>query len=90
MGADKYLRTVIWNAFWKWVKSWKQNCKEIKKMKKHNITLVNDNLAFCTVCKGGEGELTTECCGRPLAEEERNRIYKIGNLDFINSKWTKK
>jgi len=56
-------------------------------MREHNITLVQDNLAFCEVCKAGEGELTTECCGRPMTEEERNRVYKIGDLDFINGKW---
>ena len=58
--------------------------------REHDITLVRGDLAFCKVCKAGEGELTTECCGRRRSEEERNRVYKIGNLDFINGKWTKK
>lgn len=56
----------------------------------HKIELVNENLAFCTVCKGGEGDLTTECCGRPMTEEEHNRVYKVGDLDFINGKWIDK
>lgn len=60
-------------------------------MKEHTITLVSDgNLAFCTTCKGGEGSLTTECCGRPITEDEEHRIYVIGNLDFIDGKWKSK
>lgn len=55
---------------------------------KHTIEFVsNGELAFCTTCKGGEGSLTTECCGRPITEEEEHRIYKLGTLDFINGKW---
>ena len=57
-------------------------------MTKHIIELVcNDTLAFCTVCKGGEGSLTTECCGRPITPDEEEHIYEIGDLDFINGKW---
>ncbi len=57
---------------------------------KHTIEFVRGDLAFCTTCKGGEGTLTTECCGRPMTEEEEHRVYKIGDLDFINGKWTEK
>ncbi len=56
-------------------------------MTEHTIELVDDNLAFCTTCKCGEGELTTECCGRRATDEERHRIYKLGTLDFIDGKW---
>ncbi len=60
-------------------------------MREHTIELVGDGeLAFCTTCKGGEGELTTECCGRPMTEKERNDVYIVGNLDFIAGKWRKK
>ena len=59
-------------------------------MKNHNIEFVRGELAFCTVCNAGEGELTTECCGRRMTEEERNRVYKIGDLDFINGEWINK
>ena len=58
-------------------------------MRNHKITLVRGELAFCTVCKGGEGELTTECCGRVLSQKERDEIYAFGNLDFIDGKWKK-
>lgn len=58
--------------------------------RKHKIVIVQETLAYCTVCKAGEGELTTECCGRRLNEWERNRICKIGNLDFINGRWVDK
>ena len=47
-------------------------------------------LGFCTICGGMEGTLTTECCGRPITEEESNRIYKLGNLDFIDGEWRTK
>ena len=59
-------------------------------VRKHKIVLVQETLAFCTVCKGGGGELTTECCGRPMTNEERNRVYKISDLDFVNGKWVNK
>lgn len=53
----------------------------------HTIELVNGNLAFCTTCKGGEGSLTTECCGRLITPDEEEHIYEIGDLDFINGEW---
>lgn len=56
-------------------------------MREHNIVLWRGTLAFCTVCKGGEGSLTTECCGRPITEEESHKIYNEGTLDFIDGKW---
>ena len=56
----------------------------------HKIVLVDDTLAFCTVCKGGEGSLTTECCGRKITPDEEEHIYDIGDLDFVNGKWVKK
>ena len=59
-------------------------------MREHTIKLVNEDLAFCTTCKGGEGELTTECCGRPMTEEECHRVYILGNLDFVDGKWRPK
>ena len=53
----------------------------------HTIELVREHLAFCTVCKGGEGSLTTECCSRPMTEYESNRVYKLGTLDYKDGKW---
>ncbi len=47
-------------------------------------------LGFCTVCNGAEGTLTTECCGRPITEEEEHRVYIAGNLDFYDGKWRAK
>ncbi len=58
--------------------------------REHVIELYKGSLAFCTVCKGGEGELTTECCGRPMTQIERDNVYIKGNLDFINNEWVKK
>ena len=55
---------------------------------KHDITMIQDgHLAFCLTCKGGEGSLTTECCGRPITLLESYRIYELNNLDFISGKW---
>ena len=60
-------------------------------MREHTIKLVgNGELAFCTTCKGAEGSLTTECCGRPMTEEETNRVYRVGDLDFIDGEWRSK
>ncbi len=57
-------------------------------MAKHKIELVCDgNLTFCTVCKGGEGSLTTECCGRPMTEKEEYEVYNLGIRDFIDGIW---
>ena len=61
------------------------------KPREHTIILVcDDQLASCTVCKGGEGSLTTECCGRPITEDETFKIYNLGTLDFIGGKWVAK
>lgn len=47
----------------------------------------NGGLGYCTVCHGFEGTLTTECCGRKITEEEEDKIYKQGTLDFNNGRW---
>lgn len=57
---------------------------------KHTIEIFRESLAYCTVCKCGEGELTTDCCGRRLTEEERHRVYKVGSLDFVGEEWIEK
>lgn len=46
-------------------------------------------LSLCIVCNALEGALTTECCGRPITEEEERQIYNEGTLDFINGEWVK-
>ena len=49
--------------------------------------ICNSGLAWCLVCGGAEGSLTTECCGRMITEEEEYRIYNLGKLDFKNGVW---
>jgi len=44
-------------------------------------------LGACTVCGGAEGTLTTECCGRRLTEEEKDKVYKEGTLDYLDGQW---
>ena len=56
----------------------------------HQIKFTEHDLAFCTVCKGGEGELTTECCGRPMTVIECYKVYNLGTLDFVDGKWKNK
>ena len=46
-------------------------------------------LAFCEVCKCAEGELPTECPGRPVNEETREEIYS-GQVDYLNGEWVNK
>lgn len=53
-----------------------------------NCMICSAGLAICTVCKGAEGELTTECCGRVLTEQEKNDIYNK-EIDFKNGNWMK-
>ncbi len=44
------------------------------------------NLAYCEVCKCGEGELPTHCPGLVLDDAVRNAIYN-GGLDFYKGNW---
>jgi len=43
-------------------------------------------LAFCLVCKCGEGTLPTECPGEPVNEERQTEIYN-GASDFVGGQW---
>lgn len=43
-------------------------------------------LTYCEVCHGGEGDLPTECPGRPMDEEERYRVLH-GEWDFKEECW---
>lgn len=45
-------------------------------------------LFMCKVCKGAEGELTSECCGRRMTEEECTEVLQ-GNLDYKRGEWIK-
>lgn len=60
------------------------NCHEV------NCCYCEGGLAFCTVCKGGEGSLTSECCGRPLTEVEEDQIYNKESLDFKRGQWRRR
>ena len=46
-------------------------------------------LAYCTVCKGAEGSLPTECPGEPMDSETENLVYNEA-VDFIGGKWVRK
>lgn len=49
--------------------------------------ICDGGLAYCTVCKGAEGSLTTDCCGRPLTAIEEAEICRLGGVDFIGGQW---
>ncbi len=44
------------------------------------------NLFYCTVCRGAEGSLPSECPGKPISEENQQLIYQ-GTLDFRDGSW---
>lgn len=54
---------------------------------RYGCIFCDGGLSACTVCHGFEGTLTTECCGRPLTEDEEDRIYTKANLDYKDGKW---
>ena len=43
-------------------------------------------LAFCIVCKCGEGSLASECPGLNVQEDDQDKICK-DILDFVNNRW---
>lgn len=43
-------------------------------------------LGHCTVCKGFEGTLTTDCTDKKLSEQTLNAVWK-GYIDFKDGKW---
>ncbi len=48
--------------------------------------ICDGGLAFCTVCKAGENELTTECPGVPASATQRELVCG-GKLDFRKGCW---
>ena len=56
---------------------------------KHIFDKRSDDLALCTVCKAGEGELPTECPGKPISMDMLDAIYS-GILDYKNGVWVHK
>lgn len=45
-----------------------------------------DDLASCSVCKGGEGTLPSECPGAPMDEATQAAVYS-GARDYRNGAW---
>ncbi len=43
-------------------------------------------LAVCARCGGAEAGITTECCGRPMTEEEQELVAR-GDLDYDMGVW---
>ena len=54
-----------------------------------HCNICDGGLAFCTVCGGAEGSLTTECRGEKLEEIVLEQVYHHG-LDFYGGKWHSK
>lgn len=45
-----------------------------------------EGLVECTVCCGAEGELPTECPGRPMSADEKRWVMD-GKFDFKDGMW---
>ncbi len=46
--------------------------------------ICDGGLAVCTVCRGGEGSLPTECPGQPMTGQQQEDVY-AGTLDYKES-----
>ncbi len=44
------------------------------------------NLFICSVCGGGEGSLTTDCCGYKVPYAMDQLVY-AGTIDFVEGRW---
>lgn len=60
--------------------------KHVDCRKEGICNICDGGLAFCTVCKGAEASLPTECPGRPLDATEEAEIM-AGALNFRAGKW---
>jgi len=50
---------------------------------KVNCIFCDGGLADCTVCNGGEGQLTTDCCGHRLPHVTHDHVWK-GLIDYTD------
>ena len=41
---------------------------------------------LCEVCGAAEGEIPTDCPGRKMTADEKERVFH-GSLDYKNGKW---
>ncbi len=48
--------------------------------------ICDGGLAYCVVCRAAECELTTDCAGVKLTQEQRQAISN-DQLDFRNGAW---
>lgn len=46
-----------------------------------------EGLGECVVCMSAEGEIPTDCPGRPMTAEERSSVFD-GTLDYRKGVWT--
>lgn len=56
---------------------------------KEHCPYCDGGLAYCTVCRCGEAELTTDCIGYEASDYLRNLVMQ-GSLDFKGELWIKK
>ncbi len=42
-------------------------------------------LFVCTICKGAEGSLPTDCPGKPMTEDQSDEVY-AGRIDYFESR----
>ena len=48
----------------------------------------HEGLTECKVCGAAEGELPTECPGRPMTLSEKEEVF-THILDFVNGEWVR-
>lgn len=53
---------------------------------RNNCQICDGGLALCTVCKGAEASLPSDCPGREMTETEQAAV-QMGNLDFKDGCW---
>lgn len=58
-------------------------------MADHNIIASrppNEDLCECTVCRGAEGSIPTDCPGRPMTSAEQDEVH-AGRVDYRDGSW---
>lgn len=53
---------------------------------KEDCYVCSRELDYCLVCGAGEGELTTECCGKKLTPYAKEQCYEW-NYNYCVGRW---
>lgn len=64
----------------------KHTYEKHEKCERHHCPICDGGLASCTVCRGFEGSLPSECPGQPMNEATQDSVYNDA-LDFRGGQW---